>query len=185
MAAMREKEIMQVFGRSYELARNELESNENIRHIRIAKNHAQLVGLLDALALVLPLPVERIEKTRHAITALAVKRCQALKKDHPMVQEFWELFDYLDELAPYGINHSSDDTEIAVNFNHVEEVVAAHRQRIPFTLTEIKKLLKNGNERRFIDTKTTRSAVSERHNRGKGEIQRMPETFRCWVFRRN
>ncbi|MEI7156476.1 toprim domain-containing protein [Pectobacterium parmentieri] len=184
LAAMREKEIMQVFGRSYELARNALESHENIRHIRIAKNHAQLVGLLDALALVVPMPVDRIEKTRDAITALAVERCQALKKDHPMVQEFWELFDYLDELAPYGINHSSDDNEIAVNFNHVEEVAATHRQRIPFTLTEIKKLLKNGNERRYIDAKTTRSAVSERHNRGKGVGQRMPETFRCWLFSR-
>lgn len=85
-----------------------------------------------------------------------------------MVQEFWELFDYTDELAPYGINHSSDENEIAVNFNHMEEVAAAHRQRIPFTLTEIKKLLKNGNERRFIRQGTTRSAVSERHNRGKG-----------------
>lgn len=184
LATMREKEIMKVFGQGYERARGELESNTNIRHIRIAKNHAQLVGLLEALALVVPVPVERIEKTREAITALAVERCQALKKDHPLVQEFWELFDYLDELAPYGINHSSDEGEIAVNFNHLEEVAAAHRQRIPFTLTEIKKLLKNGNERRFIDTKTTRSAVSERHNRGKGEMQRMPETFRCWIFRR-
>ncbi|ECE8870375.1 bifunctional DNA primase/helicase, partial [Salmonella enterica subsp. enterica serovar Sundsvall] len=123
-------------------------------------------------------------KTRAAITALAVERCQALKKDHPMVQEFWELFDYLDELAPYGINHSSDENEIAVNFNHMEEVAAAHRQRIPFTLTEIKKLLKNGNERRFIRQGTTRSAVSERHNRGKGDMSRMPETFRCWIFGR-
>ncbi|EOF5484535.1 bifunctional DNA primase/helicase, partial [Salmonella enterica] len=184
LAAMREKEIMDTFSRSYERARNELESDADIRHIRIAKNHAQLAGLLDALAIVVPLPVERIEKTRAAITALAVERCQALKKDHPMVQEFWELFDYLDELAPYGINHSSDENEIAVNFNHMEEVAAAHRQRIPFTLTEIKKLLKNGNERRFIRQGTTRSAVSERHNRGKGDMSRMPETFRCWIFGR-
>ncbi|HAC6717029.1 TPA_asm: toprim domain-containing protein [Salmonella enterica] len=184
LAAMCEKEIMDTFSRSYERARNELESDADIRHIRIAKNHAQLAGLLDALAIVVPLPVERIEKTRAAITALAVERCQALKKDHPMVQEFWELFDYLDELAPYGINHSSDENEIAVNFNHMEEVAAAHRQRIPFTLTEIKKLLKNGNERRFIRQGTTRSAVSERHNRGKGDMSRMPETFRCWIFGR-
>ncbi|EEE2139445.1 hypothetical protein CG654_005330, partial [Salmonella enterica subsp. enterica serovar Beaudesert] len=63
-------------------------------------------------------------------------------------------------------------------------VAAAHRQRIPFTLTEIKKLLKNGNERRFIRQGTTRSAVSERHNRGKGDMSRMPETFRCWIFGR-
>lgn len=184
IAAKREKEVMQAFGRGYERARDEMESHEKIRHIRVAKNHAQLVGLLEALALIIPISVERIERTTKAITALAVERCQALKRDHPMVQEFWELFDYLDELAPCGINHSADENEIAVNFNHMEEVAAAHRQRIPFTLTEIKKLLKNGNERRFIDTKTTRSAVSERFNRGKGEMQRMPETFRCWVFGR-
>lgn len=184
LATMREKEILTTFARGYERARNELEANKDIRHIRIAKNHAQLAGLLEALALVVPISVERLDKTRAAITALAVERCQALKRDHPMVQEFWELFDYLNELAPFGINHSFNEREIAVNFNHLEEVAAAHRQRIPFTLTEIKKLLKNGNERRFIDTKTTRSAVSERHNKGKGEMQRMPDTFRCWIFNR-
>lgn len=37
---------MKVYGQGYEHARSELESNTNIRHIRIAKNHAQLVGLL-------------------------------------------------------------------------------------------------------------------------------------------
>lgn len=184
LAVMRESEIIETYSKSYERVRNELEDNKNIRHIRVAKNHAQLAGFLEALALVVPIPVERLDKTRAAITALAVERCQALKRDHPMVQEFWELFDYLDELAPYGINHSFNEREIAVNFNHLEEVAAAHRQRIPFTLTEIKKLLKNGNERRFIDTKTTRSAVSERHNKGKGEMQRMPDTFRCWIFSR-
>ncbi|HHR4158427.1 TPA: bifunctional DNA primase/helicase, partial [Salmonella enterica] len=63
-AIMREKEIMQAFGRGYERAREELEANANIRHIRVAKNHAQLIGLLEALALVIPVSVERIEKTR-------------------------------------------------------------------------------------------------------------------------
>lgn len=75
----------------------------------------------------MPVPLERIKKTRVAITALAAERCQALKKDHPLVQEFWELFDYLDELAPHGINHSSNEGEIAVNFNHLVEGDAAHR----------------------------------------------------------
>lgn len=182
---MREQEVLEAYGRGYELARNELETHPDIRHIRVAKNHAQLAGLLEALALVVPLSVDRIHKTREAITALAIERCHALKKDHPLVQEFWELFDYLDELAPFGINHSTDDSEIAVNFNHMEEVAAAHRQRMNFTLTEIKKLLKSSSERRFIGQTTKRSAVSERANKGKGEMQRMPETFRCWVFSRD
>ncbi|EQA9489549.1 toprim domain-containing protein, partial [Escherichia coli] len=182
---MREQEVLEAYGRGYERARNELETHPDIRHIRVAKNHAQLAGLLEALALVVPLSVDRIHKTREAITALAIERCHALKKDHPLVQEFWELFDYLDELAPFGINHSTDDSEIAVNFNHMEEVAAAHRQRMNFTLTEIKKLLKSSSERRFIGQTTKRSAVSERANKGKGEMQRMPETFRCWVFSRD
>ncbi|MHY04061.1 bifunctional DNA primase/helicase [Escherichia coli] len=182
---MREQEVLETYGRGYERARNELETHPEIRHIRVAKNHAQLAGLLEALALVVPISVDRIHKTREAITALAIERCHALKKDHPLVQEFWELFDYLDELAPFGINHSTDDSEIAVNFNHMEEVAASHRQRMNFTLTEIKKLLKSSSERRFIGQTTKRSAVSERANKGKGEMQRMPETFRCWVFSRD
>ncbi|ELN2578722.1 toprim domain-containing protein [Enterobacter kobei] len=185
MATMREKEIMQAYGQGYERARRELESNPDIRHIRIAKNHAQLTGLMEALALVVPVSVDRIEETRTAITALAVERCQALKRDHPLVQEFWELFDYLDELTPYGINHSPKENEIAVNFNHMVQVASEHRQHIPFTLAEIKKLLKNGNERRFVRKVATRSAVSERYNAGKGEMQRMPDVFHCWVFSRD
>lgn len=185
IATKSEKVVMQAYASGYKQARGEMETNPKIRHIRIAKNHAQLVGLLEALALVISVPAERIEKTRNAIFELAIERCNALKRDHPMVQEFWDLFDYLDELAPFGINHSFDENVIAVNFNHMEEIAAAHRQRIPFTLAEIKKLLRNGNERRFIDTKTTRSAVSERYNRGKGNMQRMPDTFRCWLFSRD
>lgn len=185
MATMREKEIMQAYGKGYERARRSLESNPDIRHIRIAKNHAQLTGLMEALALVVPVSVDRIEETRTAITALAVERCQALKRDHPLVQEFWELFDYLDELTLYGINHSPKENEIAVNFNHMVQVASEHRQHIPFTLAEIKKLLKNGNERRFVRKVATRSAVSERYNAGKGEMQRMPDVFHCWVFSRD
>ncbi|KYI88240.1 hypothetical protein AIZ12_25590, partial [Salmonella enterica subsp. enterica serovar Typhimurium] len=44
LATMREKEIMQPFGKGNERARNALESNSNIRLIRNAKNHAQLEG---------------------------------------------------------------------------------------------------------------------------------------------
>lgn len=84
------------------------------------------------------------------------------------------------------MNHAADDMsgEIAVNFNHFEEVANFRRQRLPFTLAEIKKLLKTGRERAFVKAGPVRSAVSKLFNTGKPKELCKPELYHCWIFKR-
>lgn len=185
-STQKENEVLQEYEMQYMRARTEMANHADIRHKRVTKTHSQLIGLLMALALVVPVSPARIAETRNYIFTLAAERQRALSLDHPMVQEFWEMFDYLDAQEPYGMNHAADDMsgEVAVNFNHFEEVANARRQRLPFTLSEIKKLLKSGREREFIKTCPVRSTISKQYNTGKARELCKPELYHCWVFKR-
>jgi hypothetical protein len=158
----------------------ELQARPDIRSMRIAKNHAQLMALVDALALVVPLGAERVEAVRATLTDMAVERQRAINADHPIVQEFWDMFEYLDGDADEPrLNHSFDDKLIAVNLNHFETVAADRRQTVP-PLTDLKRLLRTSRVRRFVDVKTVKSAL-----RGRDPSNRaLPATVKCWVFER-
>lgn len=185
-ATQKENEVLQQYTHSYQKAKNDMAGHADIKHKRVTKTHSQLIGLLESLPLVVPVRPERISETRNYIFTLAAERQRALSLDHPMVQEFWELFDYLDSQESFGMNHAADDKpeEIAVNFNHLEEVASAYRQRMPFTLSEIKKLLKSGREREFVRTGSVRSSISDKFNTGKSKELRKPDFYHCWIFRR-
>ncbi|EPV1495272.1 toprim domain-containing protein [Klebsiella pneumoniae] len=185
-ATQKENEVLLQYDHSYQQARNDMAGHADIKHKRVTKTHSQLIGMLEALPLVIPVRPERIVETRNYIFTLAAERQRALSLDHPMVQEFWELFDYLDSQEPFGMNHTADNKpeEIAINFNHLEEVASLYRQRLTFTLSEIKKLLKGGREREFVRAGSVRSAISEKYNTGKAKELRKPDFYHCWTFRR-
>jgi hypothetical protein len=158
----------------------ELQSRPDIRSTRIAKNHAQLMALVDALALIVPLTADRAAAVRAMLVELAVERQRAINADHPIVQEFWDMFDYLDgDGDEPRLNHSSDDKVIAVNLNHFATVAADRRQAVP-PLTELKRYLRTSRTRRFLEVKTVRSSLRGRdpHNRA------LSATVKCWVFER-
>lgn len=122
-------------------------------------------------------PTDQVQHTSYGIDAL----CDLLNADHPLVQEFWEAFDYLDGLPQHTaagldtkprLNHAIDAELIAVNLNEYVELAAQHRQQIP-VLAELKKVLRTSKTRRFIDTKTVKSGAD-----GYGKA------IYCWVFER-
>lgn len=148
-----------------------LDANPNVKHGRIIKNHAQLMAMVDALAIVL----EMRDDTRHSvhdeIVRMAIERQLALNADHPLIQEFWEIVDFIeskDDTTPL-LNHSRDENRIAINLNEFVAKADALRQQIP-DMREIKKLLRTSRERKFIESNaTTNSAI---HGR----------SIKCWVF---
>jgi hypothetical protein len=122
------------------------------------------------------------------------ERQQAINADHPLVQEFWESFDYLDSLSPSPpagtyvapghelspvLNHSRDKALIAVNLNEFVEKASAHRQQVPL-LAELKKVLRTSKTRRFVDVKTVNSAIKTRMQSG----EEVAKTVHCWIFER-
>ncbi|MFU5016675.1 bifunctional DNA primase/helicase, partial [Pseudomonas aeruginosa] len=73
----------------------ELLAIPGIRTVRIAKNHAQLRSLVDCLQLVVPLDGERAQLVHAEVSRMALERQQAINADHPVVREFWDLFEFL------------------------------------------------------------------------------------------
>ncbi|MBK1686224.1 toprim domain-containing protein [Rubrivivax gelatinosus] len=130
-----------------------------VKSTRIAKNHAQMKALADALCLVAPITDEQLAALQAQIDTMAVQRQAAISADHPMVAEFWEVFEYLENFQ--ALNHARDEDVIAVNLNHVYEVAREHGQTLP-PLGDVKKVLKTSRSRLYVDSKNVNSGLRAR-----------------------
>lgn len=148
---------------------------EGLRATRIAKNHAQLQACLDALgpdglALV---PAEPLAAAQDALVSMALTRQQAINADHPIVQEFWEAYDYLEGMDKTGVlNHYRADVgQIAINLRHFEAVCGERKLRTP-DMKDLKKHLRSSRTRKFVEANRTVRSASFLDSR----------TLRCWIF---
>lgn len=162
-----------------------------VKNQRIQKNHAQLMVLVHALQLVCPITESQRTEAVQTLAALAMEREQALAKDHPVVERFWEAYDYLngtgaedEEGCDARLNHSADPDLIAINLNHFVQFASEMRQQIP-DLHDLKRLLKTSRQRKFVEYTTVNSAINRRYNaRADANAFRRPSTLKCWVFKR-
>jgi hypothetical protein len=145
-----------------------------IRTVRIAKNHAQLHALVDALVHVVPLKKHQVDAAHAEIQSMAKERQLAINADHPIVVEFWELYEYLNSTAG-GLNHSRNDGLIAVNLNDFAKEAAEKRQKVP-DLTELKRHLKTSKCPKFVETNRNVCSAWDTDAADK------PKTVRCWIF---
>jgi GTPase SAR1 family protein len=187
-ALKREAEVMEIVTTQTDGHIQYLLSQDGIHKPRIAKNHAQVMALASALRLVVRLTDEQFAQVRAQIVTMARERQQSINADHPLVQEFWEAFDYLDSLGTHTatgfdhrstLNHSRDDQTLAVNLNEFVEKAALHRQQIP-VLAELKKVLRTSKTRRFVDIKSVNSGIKVRTV----DAMEVAKTVHCWVFER-
>ncbi|QDP60166.1 MAG: hypothetical protein Unbinned1312contig1001_46 [Prokaryotic dsDNA virus sp.] len=172
-AVTREKQVLDmVFNRTaaWEV---ELMRFPDIRSNRIAKNHAQLMALVEALAELTNMPKAWKDDTLEELKLAAINRQRAISADHPIIEEFWEAYDFLGDAK---LNHSLNiENTIAINLNHMQSVAAHHNQMLP-PLQDLKKILKSSKTRRFREIKAVRS-----HN---GAWAKDNKTVKCWVFNR-
>ncbi|WP_235668669.1 hypothetical protein [Pseudomonas savastanoi] len=105
---------------------------------------------------------------------MAKERQLAINADHPMVVEFWELYEYLNSHAG-ALNHSRNEGLIAVNLNDFAEAAANKRQKVP-DLAELKRHLKTSKCPKFIET--NRNVCSSWDI----DAADKPKTVRCWIF---
>lgn len=182
----RETDILELInGQAEPLARWMMEQ-DGITKSRIAKNHGQLLAGVQALRLVVPgITDAHLAEVTDLLVDMARERQQSINADHPVVQEFWEAFDYLNGLPQHTasgldtkprLNHAIDAELIAVNLNEYVELAAQHRQQIP-VLAELKKVLRTSKTHRYIDTKTVKSGV-------KAGADGYGKAIYCWVFER-
>ncbi|MEX5874401.1 toprim domain-containing protein [Providencia hangzhouensis] len=169
----------------YEAIDQVLYDDPAIHHTRIARNHAQITAFLEVLPSIIPVTSQQIDETRAFIVELAKERVQAVQQDPDDITEFWAMYDYLDGEDIYGVNHTTQDGEYAVNFNQLAQVASEKRQ--PFLdIAAIKKRLKLGKNRKFIRTKSIRSHVNAKFNAALpvGSTLKKPDVIECWLFER-
>lgn len=150
-----------------------------IRMVRIAKCHSQLMALVACLG---PkglglFPEQIIEQSLQFVRDMAVQRQLSLNADHPLVAEFWEAFDYIeatgsnDQGNPHPkLNHlGADARQIAVNLKEFESWCGEFKLHAPDART-LKKLLRSSKTRKFIEAN---KSIASRIKR---------KTVKCWLF---
>lgn len=185
LAAMNEKNILHIIGSRTNLYEKELQKNPDIKNIRIIKNHAQIMALTDALNTLINVDENIIEQTKIMIQQLALERQNSINADHPLVQEFWDVYDYLNggnDKQP-KLNHSKDPDLIAISLNHFIQEAVENKQQTP-PINELKRVLKSSRIHKFIDVRAVNSAVNERYNSDYPNATKKPITVKCWVFKK-
>jgi len=174
-ATKREAQVMKLVEDRTPIHHDAIKARPDVKMVRIAKCHAQLMALVDALQLVVRLTDEQHQAAIDLLGIMAAERQQVINADHPLVQEFWDAFDYLNGDDVQKLNHSCNDDEIAVNLNQFLEEAVTRRQQVPH-LRDLKKVLRTSRRHKFLGVKTVKSRV--RANAGS------PSTVHCWVFRK-
>lgn len=180
-ACCAEKAILATFAEKMPQHEKRLLKLPGVRNLRIVKNHAMLASLVDALVHVVPVGAAEREQTHAFIEDMTTERQEAINADHPMVQEFWDAYDYLngDEL----LNHArKEEEQIAISLNHFVQMAADRRQQIP-ELRELKKLLKTSRVRKYVGQCTVNSRIHEAWNaRRDNDATPKSPSVKCWIF---
>lgn len=168
-----EKPLLQQYGELFASWQTVLESDPAIKTFRLAKNHAQLAALVELLADagIKLIPQSMADEATTELIRMARDRQRDLSGDHPVVEDFWSCFDYLQDISESSkLNHVREDGEIiAVNLKHFESVAANFKLSIPDTLS-LKRHLKGSKSRPFVEA--NRPVYSLLWQR----------TTRCWIF---
>jgi hypothetical protein len=171
--------ILKRYEERFEKYREQLAKTSEIKMQRITHCHAQIMALADCLPLILQITETDIANIHAMLKSQAITKQQALNEDHPVVQQFWANFEYLDTLHIENsldgyldknrMNHSNKpDYEIAVN---LEDFLShCYEKHLPMLSTsDLRKYLPTSRSRKFIESKPVLSRLEKK-------------TLRCWIF---
>ena len=164
--------------------------NNGITHTRIALCHAQVSALIDAVAKHIlhdVIDLEEVCAAQDMLLDMSHERVKQLNGDHPLVEQFWDVYEYLNSSrsTEFSINHFDHDAhQIAINLNEVHKVPAKNYQQLP-DIKEMKNLLTASRRYKFVD----KSRVVKSHRYPADEVKNALEdktlrehTVRCWIF---
>ncbi len=178
----KEAEILDVIANRVEAYKAEVRAMPNVAAERIVQNHGQLHALLDALTIILPLTDTQLQRTHAFITELAIQRQKVISSDHPLIEAFWDIYEFLEGDNEKVVNHAIDDQLIAINLNQFLEEATSRKQSLP-PLPELKGLLTQSQKYKYIEhNKTVKSAVHRKLKRNHPNMK-LSETKKCWIFK--
>ena len=174
-ALKKEHEILNLYFQAYSGYVTKLMTKEEIVSNRICENHAQIMAMGKCLQLIIPeLNKDILDNWLKFMSDRAIQRQTDIAADHPLVVEFWQLYeDYnkADEYQDANINFMKDhEPQIAINLNYFWEILAQHEHRKDNEFkTRVTKLLKGSTRYQFVSNKN---------------VTRGNTTKRCWVFKK-
>ncbi len=175
-----EQQLLDLFNSQTAHYEDQLQKVPELRMVRIIKNHAQLLALIDCLGdngLKL-IPEEYLQQCRDFVLVMAQERQNAINSDHPMVVEFWEAYDYIQNLKGENrLNHAGVDSgEIAINLKQFESWCGELKLRCP-PIRELKPFLASSKSRKFIKSNHAQRSVIQQDKDGNAK------TVKCWIFK--
>jgi len=181
-SVQRSEAVLKLFIEQFNKHRATLQANPKIKLQRIVENHAKIMAFADCLTIVLPISAAAIADIQRALIAMAETRQESLNEEHPVVQQFWANFDYMNskvlwakdgdpETVENVMNHSSKPkTEIAVNLEHFRQRCAELKLEL-MDSKELRRHLPTSRKRQYLRNEAARSRLEGR-------------TIRCWIFKR-
>ncbi len=197
--ATQEEAVLKILTERQPIYEQKLLENPEIKTVRIAKNHAQIMALVDALSTVISITKEQRAETLRELAQMAVDRQQAIGADHPMVAQFWETFYYLNDAAATVKTEAQrasfdesdfdfdneEEKEFAQEYipglNHSKDpnLIAVNLNEFDeirqkhnqqmILMSGLKKLLKASRSHKFKEVKVVNSAITQKSKK-------------CWVF---
>ena len=181
-AVRAEPQVMIKFAERVIVHEERLRKLKEIRVERIIKNHSQMLALLDCLRLICPLDENQLATTQQQLVTMALERQSAISADHPLVAEFWEVYDYLESLGEgQQVNHSNDTKLIAINLNEFAEKASEHRQNLA-DLKTLRALLGDCRSHKLLETNKPTYSVIRAAQSAANPLFDKPKTVRCWIF---
>lgn len=146
-----------------------------VTHTRIALNHAQIAAMIDCLqthVLSGLMTDQQAEQAKQALFEMAQTRVQRLQADHPDVDKFWSVFEFLMSTSKFVCHTNINDPsrKIGINLNHFYKVARENYQDLP-DITQMKRLLKNSSRYKFVDSNISVMSVIDGF-----------KTMKCWIF---
>lgn len=177
-ATQAEKDILKHIEENYNHYHQHIMAQGHVRMARISENHAQLMGLVDCLGsnVLDLLDDETVNSAKSFLVEMAAARQTAINDDHPIVQDFWENFDYIASHSDVLINHTPNRDFISINLKEYEHWCNTFKIHGP-DIRELKRYLKGSKRCKFIDANVnTRSEVAQKCNSTEAK------QLRCWKF---
>lgn len=181
-ALTRERDFLEAYAQAYTMYETML-TGADLHNERIIKNHAQVAACGDALGVIFGDAMTQELKTGLAcyLTGRALAREKRLANDHPLVEQFWDIYEYItikitgslrnDKGDAEPLNHArTTDGRIAINLNQLMEECRTWGQAVP-DMGQLKKLLPQCRRHKYMGNMPINSRIT-----GK--------TMRCWVFSR-
>src|SRR5699024_1421619 len=108
-----ELQVMSAIQSTFEANRQRI-MDLGIKEGRIGLTHGLMLSLVDVLSLIVPLSQSMKNEVFTYIDQIALERDLELKQDHPMLEQFWDVYDNL-SAQNYPVNHACDPKMIAIN----------------------------------------------------------------------